>query len=66
MSESITIAIDGPAASGKTTVGKIVARELKCRFLDTGTMYRAVAWGAIQNNIELTDRPSLISMASRR
>mgnify|MGYP002032960376 CR=1 FL=1 len=64
MSESINIAIDGPAASGKTTVGKIVARELKCRFLDTGTMYRAVAWSAIQNNIELTDRPSLISMAS--
>ena len=39
----ITIAIDGPVASGKTTVGRIVADDLGARFLDTGWMYRAVA-----------------------
>ena len=64
MPESITVAIDGPSASGKTTVGKIVARELKCRFLDTGVMYRAVALSAIRKNIELTDKDSLITMAT--
>ena len=39
-----TIAIDGPAASGKTTVGLLLARRLGYLCLDTGSMYRAVAW----------------------
>lgn len=39
------IAIDGPAASGKTTVGRALARQFGCRFVETGNMYRAVALG---------------------
>jgi cytidylate kinase len=39
------VAIDGPAASGKTTVGRALARQFGCRFIETGNMYRAVALG---------------------
>lgn len=43
---SVTIAIDGPAGSGKSTVSKRVARQLGLAYLDTGAMYRAAAWWA--------------------
>ena len=46
-----SLAIDGPAASGKTVVGKELARRLGIRFLDTGTMYRAVTWASIRRGI---------------
>lgn len=39
------VAIDGPAGSGKTTVGRRLAQALGFRFINTGAMYRAVAWG---------------------
>jgi len=42
------IAIDGPAASGKTSVGRALARRFGCRFVETGNMYRAVALGALR------------------
>lgn len=42
------IAIDGPAGSGKTTVGRRLAKELGFQFINTGAMYRAVAWGLRQ------------------
>lgn len=42
--QSLTIAIDGPVASGKSTVGQLVAQRLNFQYLDTGVMYRAVAW----------------------
>ena len=48
---TLTMAIDGPAASGKTVVGKEISRRLGIRFLDTGSMYRAITWAAIQRNI---------------
>lgn len=51
MPEVSTVAIDGPAASGKTAVGRLVAKLLGFRFLDTGVMYRAVAFGALQHQI---------------
>ena len=47
----INIPIDGPVASGKTTVGRTLAAKLGITFLDTGIMYRAVAWLAIDRNI---------------
>jgi cytidylate kinase len=49
------IAIDGPAGSGKSTVAKLVARELGFAYLDTGAMYRSVAWRALAEGIELTE-----------
>ncbi len=56
MTSQITIAIDGPVASGKTTVGRIVARKLGFRFLDTGWMYRAVAHAGLSAQLNLRDQ----------
>ena len=64
MCASESIAIDGPAASGKTIVGKLLARHLGHRFLDTGNMYRAITWGAISHNIKMDDSSSLSKLAS--
>ena len=49
------IAIDGPAASGKSTVAKILAKELHFEYIDTGAMYRAVALKATRLNVNLED-----------
>ena len=49
------IAIDGPAGSGKSTIAKLVARELGFSYLDTGAMYRSVAWRALEEELDLTD-----------
>ncbi len=53
------IAIDGPAGAGKSTVGKLVAKELNFRYLDTGAMYRAVTWWAVNNNLNLDDQEAI-------
>tara|TARA_A100001037_G_scaffold291796_1_gene306255 strand:+ start:4205 stop:4894 length:690 start_codon:yes stop_codon:yes gene_type:complete len=50
-----TIAIDGPVASGKSTVGQIVAQNLRFQYLDTGVMYRAVAWLTYFSKIDLNN-----------
>lgn len=60
---SRVIAIDGPAASGKTTLGKALANALGYRFLDTGEMYRAVARNALQRAIPADDEAALARMA---
>ena len=49
------ISIDGPAASGKTVVGKSVSEKLNLRFLDTGLMYRSATWLCLHNNIDISD-----------
>ena len=49
------ITIDGPVASGKSSVGLILAKELGYLFLDTGIMYRAVAWAAINQKVDIDD-----------
>ena len=51
MQEPLAIAIDGPVASGKTAVGRLLAERLGFRFLDTGLMYRAVALATIQSDV---------------
>lgn len=53
------IAIDGPAGSGKSTVAKILAKHLGIRYLDTGAMYRALTWKAMQHNVNLDDENAL-------
>lgn len=58
-----TIAIDGPAASGKSTLGKRLAESLNYLFFDTGVMYRAITWAAIQRDIDLNDGELLDSLA---
>ncbi len=59
-----TIAIDGPAASGKTTVGRVLACRLGFRFLDTGVMYRTLAWTAMHKGVSLSDSVALGKLAT--
>ena len=53
--DRVTIAIDGPAGAGKSTVAKAVAKALGILYLDTGAMYRAVALFALQNGVQPAD-----------
>lgn len=57
------IALDGPAASGKSTVGKRLADELGYLFFDTGIMYRAVTWIALSHDMNLKDETAITKMA---
>lgn len=59
------IAIDGPAASGKSTVGCELARRLKYLYFDTGVMYRAVTWAALDQGIEISDETLVTDLAER-
>ncbi len=59
-----TITIDGRGAVGKSTVGRILARKLGYSFVDTGEMYRALAWLALQHKIDLTDEATLSRLAT--
>jgi CMP/dCMP kinase len=58
-----TIALDGPAASGKTTVGRRLADALGYLFFDTGVMYRAVTWLALNHDMNLRDEAALNELA---
>ena len=63
MKNKITIAIDGPAGSGKSSVSKIVAKKLGLLYIDTGAMYRALTLKAIDNGINLEEETVLIELA---
>ena len=56
------IAIDGPAASGKSTVGQMLADRLGFLLLDTGCMYRAVTWAVLQGGIDPADEPAVVAL----
>lgn len=58
------ITIDGPAGAGKSTASKMLAKRLGFQFLDTGAMYRAVTWAALQRKIPLDDQTALAELAS--
>jgi len=58
-----TIAIDGPAGAGKSTIGALVAERLGYLFLDTGAMYRAVALAALERSIDPDDAAALEQLA---
>lgn len=57
------IAVDGPVASGKTAVGRLLSRKLGYRFLDTGIMYRALTWLALERGVDPEDAHGLVKMA---
>jgi len=63
MRKRISIAIDGPAGAGKTTVAWEVARRLGYKYVDTGAMYRAVAWKSLELGIPLSDEDAIVEMA---
>jgi cytidylate kinase len=57
------VAIDGPAGAGKSTVAKRLADRLRFRYLDTGAMYRAVTWLALQHGLPLANGAMLAALA---
>ncbi|MGI6747490.1 MAG: (d)CMP kinase [Anaerovoracaceae bacterium] len=64
MKNKIRIAIDGPSGAGKSTIAKRVAKELGIDYIDTGAMYRAVAYKVLHNQIDLNDVESIKKMLS--
>ncbi|HEX6719350.1 MAG TPA: (d)CMP kinase [Pyrinomonadaceae bacterium] len=59
------IAIDGPSGSGKSTLGRMLARALKLLYIDTGSMYRAVALAVIEANLDRSDTEAVTALANR-
>ncbi len=59
----LTIAIDGPAGAGKSTVARRVAEEMGLLYVDTGAMYRAITWKALQSGIDLSDDQGVAGIA---
>lgn len=61
----LIIAIDGPSGAGKGTVARAIAASLGYRHIDSGAMYRAVAWKALRENVPLDDEEAVASVADR-
>lgn len=62
MTAALQIAIDGPASAGKSTVAKLVAKQLHYTYCDTGAMYRALTLAAMQKQIDLHDEPAVLAV----
>lgn len=65
LNKTIAIAIDGPAAAGKSTVAKLVAQKLSYIYIDTGAMYRALTLTALKANIDVDDEDHLIDLLNQ-
>lgn len=63
--KKLKVAIDGPAGAGKSTVARIVARRLCYNYIDTGAMYRAIAWWVQTSGVEATDEEKVTAMAEQ-
>lgn len=63
MNKSFIIALDGSAASGKSTLGCALAKKLNCLYLDTGVMYRAITWAALHHHIDPADEAAVSALA---
>lgn len=59
------VTIDGPAGAGKSSVARALAKRLGFDFLDTGAMYRAVAWAAIDSGVDIEDAMAVVEVAKR-
>ncbi|MDK0795263.1 (d)CMP kinase [Clostridium perfringens] len=62
MNELITVAIDGPAGAGKSTIAKIIGEKFNLMYINTGSMYRAVTLKALENNISAEEVDKLLVM----
>lgn len=60
---ALVVAIDGPSGSGKSTVARAVAGRLGLRYLDTGAMYRALTWWALEQGVDLADTTAVAELA---
>ena len=61
----LVIAMDGPAGVGKSTVGNLVAKSLGFKFINTGEMYRALTWKALEDGLDLNDHEAVLGLAKR-
>jgi cytidylate kinase len=64
MRTGLIIAIDGPSGAGKGTIARAVAARLQYRHIDTGAMYRAVAWKALREGVDLADEAAVAGVAA--
>ena len=60
--KKITIAIDGPAGAGKSSISKVVANELGYLYIDTGAMYRGVTWAVLDSNVDVNNQKDVESL----
>ena len=58
-----TIAVDGPAASGKSTIGGLLAGRLGYLYFDTGALYRAITWLALERGLAIGDEEAIVALA---
>jgi cytidylate kinase len=65
MPKNLIVAIDGPSGAGKSTLGRMLARALNLLYLDTGSMYRAVALAVMESSVSASDDVAVGSLASR-
>lgn len=63
--DPVVVAIDGPAGSGKSTLSRALAERLGLKRLDTGAMYRSVAWAVLQRGVDPADAASVAEVARR-
>lgn len=61
--KGLVIAMDGPAGVGKSTVGGLVAKALGYKFINTGEMYRALTWRALEAGLDLNDHAAVLALA---
>ena len=62
--DGLVVAIDGPSGSGKSSVSRELARRLGIAFLDTGAMYRALTWAALDRGTDRQDPAALTALAA--
>src|SRR5689334_19479806 len=60
-SSSMIVTIDGPSGTGKSTVARLVAKELQFLFVDTGGMFRSIAYGLLFHRVDIADTKALTS-----
>ena len=65
MGEPIVITLDGTSASGKSTNAKLVAKALGYSYVDTGAMYRSLAWYCLKNAVDIKDKKAIASICRR-
>jgi len=65
MKKLLQIAIDGPVAGGKTTIAGLLAKKLSLLFVDTGAMYRAVAFLGLRHNVDLKDEKGIVALLKK-